>query len=70
MAKSGDFKINQKAIDQLEKDLTAKWGRVAVPTDGTEAAAIASVKQQLRAVGLTNVSDSVVRDKVRAARRA
>ena len=60
------FEMNKKAMRKLEKGLEGGW---QVPLDGTEAAAVASVKKQMKAAGL-EPNDAGVRKLVREARKS
>ncbi|ORB01101.1 hypothetical protein BST33_10050 [Mycolicibacter minnesotensis] len=64
-----EFKINEAGMRQLQRDLEKRVASgVEIPSGGSEADAIRSVKDQLKKMGLTP-DDQGVRQMVRAARK-
>jgi hypothetical protein len=63
----GNFKINKAGMRKLERDLQKQVPGVHVPLDGSEDAAVRSVKDQLKKMG-TAPNDANVRKMVREAR--
>lgn len=67
MAKKPEVKINKAAARQLEREIAEKLPPLRIPTQGSEAEAVADVKKQLKDAGV-KPNDSMVRKAVRKAR--
>lgn len=67
MAKKPEVKINKAAVRQFEREIAEKLPPLRIPTQGSEASAVADVKKQLKDAGV-KPNDSEVRKAVRKAR--
>lgn len=67
MAKTPKVKIDKSAAKKLEREVSKNLPPLRIPTQGSEASAVAGVKKQLKDAGV-KPNDSEVRKAVRKAR--